>query len=110
MKTFLIILGSPLWLPLLVVAAALVIVFYAVAWVLVGCFYILTLALALAAVGGVIYAFTVVFGGEIFVGVALIGAGAMAAGLGYFAFFGSLYSTKGMVSLTRKTADLKYLF
>ena len=109
MKKCLIIIGSPLWVSLLLAAAAVAITLYAVIWVLVACLYVVMASFAVCGIAFVIYAFSCIFAGEILIGIALIGAGAVLAGLSPLMFFGNLAAAKGVVSLTKKAADLRYV-
>ena len=83
----LLVLGSPLWLSLLEAS-------------LVAC-----------ALGGPVSAVVLALQGNGLVSIAMLGAGAVCAGLSIFIFFGCKVSTKGAMVVTRKMAlGVKYLF
>lgn len=60
----LLILGSPIWLPLLIVAAIMLLSFFIVLWALVVIVFVVALALAAASVGVIILAFKLLFSGQ----------------------------------------------
>lgn len=103
----LIILGFPLWLPLLAVGAALTVTAFALVWVLVLCLWAVCLALFVWGVG-VIFSLLLAGGGGTSV-LSQIGAGMAAMGLSIFVFYGArsamqpaLGMTERMVGLVRK--------
>lgn len=95
----LVVLGAPLWLPLLTAACAVALSLYLVLWSLVAVLFAVMAALGISAVAAVIGA--AVFPGY-GLGVRLIvaGAGVVAAGLGILMFFAALYAAKGLIALT----------
>ncbi|MBP3392712.1 MAG: DUF1700 domain-containing protein [Clostridia bacterium] len=97
----LLIVGSPLWLSLLIAAFAVALSLYAALW---------SVILALWAVFGalVVSGFSVTLGGigvfcmgKEIAGLAMIGAGLVLAGLSIFFFFGCKAATKGAAWLTK---------
>jgi len=104
-------LGSPLWIPLLIVAFALLFTAYAVIWTLVAVAWSVFAAFAASAVG--IFASGIIFIiiGKVSTGFIGIGTGFALAGLAIFSFFGCISATKGMAVLTKKIAvGIKNLF
>lgn len=98
----LIVLGFPLWFPLLLAAAVVVFALYAVLWVLIAAFWAVDIALAVCAVAGVLIAvsdFVRGFGPQ---GAAVLGIGLFAGGLAIFTAFGCIAASKGAVRLTKK--------
>lgn len=98
----LLILGFPLWFPMLVVAASLVLSFYAVLWSL-----IITLWAVFATVIGTafgVFTFGVysAFSGKMLIGLALMGASLACAGASILIFFGCKAATTGLLLLTKK--------
>ena len=107
----LLVLGSPIWLALLIAVFAVVISLYAVIWSVVGAFWSVFGAFCGVAIGGVTGGALFIALGKIPVGIAIIGAGVTLAGLAIFAFFGCLAATKGVVWLTKKAAlGIKFCF
>ena len=101
LEIVLLILGSPIWLSLLIAAASVIISLYALLWslivaawavfgVFVGCGFGFT-------VGGAIIALT----NNPAAGMALFGAGLFLSGLSIFAFFGCVAVTQGAVRLSK---------
>ena len=100
LSLFLIILGAPLWLPLLIAAAAVLISLLASLWAVIISFWAVFAAFVCAAlgltVGGAVLCFEARGAGGIF----LIGAALFLAGLSIFAFFGCKALTKCGARLT----------
>ena len=103
----LLIVGSPVWLSLLIVAFAVALSLYAALW---------SVILALWAVFGalVVSGFSVTLGGigvlcmgKEIAGLAMIGAGLVLAGLSIFFFFGCKAATKGAAWLTKIWARIR---
>ena len=98
----LLVLGSPLWLPLLIAAIAVLLSLYAVLWSAIITIWALFASLAACGIGGIAAGIIFICTGNVFSGIALIGAALFSAGLSIFSFFGCLAATKGTVSLTKK--------
>ena len=98
----LLILGAPVWLPLLIAALAIVFTVYVVLWVVVVSLYAIDLALAAAAVGGVVALITACAVGLPVFGFICFGFGLAAAGLAILMFFGCNQVAKAMASLSKK--------
>lgn len=100
----LLVLGSPVWLSLVIAAAAVVLSVYISLWSVVISLWAVFAALAGSGLGcvasGIIFACT----GYIPSGIATIGAGIVCAGLSIFMFFGCKAATKGILLLTKKFA------
>ncbi len=97
----LLIIGSPIWLSLLIAAFAVIISLYAVLWSLVASLWAVMAALCAVGVGfvagGIIFAVT----GHAIAGIAVVGTGLFAAGLAIFTGFGCKAATLGTVKLTK---------
>ena len=102
----LLVLGSPIWLALLISAFAVVISIYAVLWSLVASFWSVFASLIGCAAGGVISLVTECIGGNTAGGIAMLGIGIFSAGLAIFAFHGCKAATKAAALLTRKSFSL----
>ena len=100
----LIVLGSPIWLSLLIAVFAVILSLYVVLWsvtiVLWSVFASLVICGLAGAAVGIVYAVR----GNSLSGFALIGTGIVCAGLSVFMFFGCKATTKGILSLTKKLA------
>ncbi len=105
MKTWeivLLILGFPVWFPLLLSAVAVVFTLYLVLWVLVICCWAVFASFAASAFGGMVSGIVFMASSNTASGLAMIACGIVAAGLAIFAFVGSKAATKGTASLTKK--------
>lgn len=107
----LIILGFPLWLPLMTVAFVLILVFYIVLWVLVICLWAIEIALWACALFGVAASIAYIARGYVGFGIVLIGAGLFLAGLSVFLFVACKAATVGTARFAKKIArGIKRLF
>ena len=98
----LLVLGFPLWLPLLATAFSLVITLIAVLWSVVATLWgALFVTLAACGIALTLNGLGCMIAGEWLVGAAVLGAGLACAGLAVFAFFGCVYPTKGAAWLTK---------
>ena len=99
-KVILLILGAPLWIPLLIAAAAVLFSLYICVWALVISVWAVDLALVggvIAGVGGtVLYLKEGSFAGALF----YAGAAVLCAGAAILLFFGCIQLTKAVVKLT----------
>ncbi|MBR2971818.1 MAG: hypothetical protein IKC61_02685 [Clostridia bacterium] len=103
MKTLLIILGSPVWLPVIIALFAIVISLAAVLWSLVISVWAVFISFAVSSPAAVLIGVLNLFSGNILTGLSLIGGAMALAGLAILSFFGSIYSTKGSAILTKKS-------
>ena len=107
----LIVLGSPIWLSLLIAAAVIVLAVYVVLWSLDVSLWAVDASLALGAVGGVLSLPIFAAQGHTSTGIAMLGGGLFCAGLAIFLFFGCMAATRGTVWLTKKIAlGIKAMF
>ncbi len=104
LEIVLLVLGSPIWLSLLIAAFAVIISLYAVLWSLVASVWAVMSGLAGAGVGVVVAGTIFIATGHTLTGVAVMGVGLCASGLSIFAFFGARAATVGSARLTRLIA------
>ena len=110
-EILLLVLGLPLWFPLLLAAFAVLLSVYIVLWSLILCLWAAELALAVSALGALAVGILSLFRGDSSNGLLAIGAGLALAGLSVFLFFGCKAASKGAVVLTGKIAlRVKSLF
>ena len=110
-EIFLLVLGSPVWLPLLLAGIAVIFALYVAVWAVIISLWAVEVSLAGASLGGAISAVVACFQGNGITGVASLGVGFFCAGLAIFWFFGCKAVTKGILLLTKKTAlGIKSLF
>lgn len=100
----LLILGSPIWLPLLVSAFAVVLSVYICLWAVIVSLWAVFASFAGCAFGGIASGTGFALCGNTPSGFALIGAGLILAGFSVFIFYGCRAATKGTALLTKKIA------
>lgn len=111
MEIILIVLGSPVWLSLLIAAFAVLLSLYVVLWTLIISLWVVELAFILCALAGIALGIVWICSGKRMEGIALIGAGIVLAGLSVFLFFACRAASKGAIVLTKKIAKgIKSLF
>lgn len=103
-KIVLLVLGSPVWLPILLVAAAVVFALYICLWAILISLWSVFAAVAACALSGVAAGIAFIVHGNGLTGAASIAAGLICAGLCIFAFFGCRAASKGILKLTKKFA------
>lgn len=97
----LIILGFPVWLPLLIAAFAILLSVYIVIWSLVVTVWAVDLSFALGAPGCVVLMVMYLIQGSVPAGLAALGAGLFLTGCTILLFYGGIGTTKGVIQLTR---------
>lgn len=100
----LLILGAPLWLPLIIAAVSVIASVYLAIWSVVISFWAVDISLFVSGLVTVIYGFVAVFGGNVTSGLAAIGASVSAIGLSVLLFYGCRLLTSGLVALTKLSA------
>lgn len=98
----LLLLGAPLWLPLLLTAVLLILMVYIMVWAVVITLYAVDLSLALAGVSGIAAAFLYGFSGNAPGIAAALGVGLVCMGLAVFCFFGVNQVARWVLRLGRK--------
>ena len=96
----LLILGIPVWVPLIPAAFVVGLSIYISAWAILISLWACFLALAIAAVFYLALGSYHAFGAQALTGIALIGASLVCVGLTVFAFYGCLALSKLMIKLT----------
>jgi uncharacterized membrane protein len=97
----LLILGAPLWAPLLIAAVAVIFSLYVVLWSLVISVWSIFITIAACMIGGLVSGIFFVINGNTLAGIAVVGVGIACAGLSIFLFFASVWATKGSAWLTK---------
>ncbi len=98
----LLVLGSPIWLSLLIALFAIVISIYAVVWSVIISLWAIEFSLAACSVGGAFASVVFMAKGNIVSGVAVLGAGILCAGLAILGFYGCKYATNAILKLSKK--------
>ena len=96
----LIVLGSPIWLSLLIAVAAVILSVYIVIWSAVVVLWSAEASFMACWLGGIATAVIFAFQGNELSGLVMLSAGIFFAGLSIFLFFGCKAATKGIVLLT----------
>ena len=103
--------GSPIWVPLLIAAIAIVFSLYLTLWSLIISLWAVTVAFGVSAVASVASCPIFISRGYGWTGLSSLGAGLLLAGLTVFLVFGSLAASKGVVKLTKRIIlGIKSLF
>ena len=110
-EIFLLVLGSPMWVPLLLAGIAVIFAMYVAVWAVIISLWAVEVSLAGSALSGAVAAVVVCFRGSPVSGIALLGGAAFCAGASIFWFFGCKAITKGILLMTKHAAiGLKSLF
>ncbi|MDD4292095.1 MAG: DUF1700 domain-containing protein [Clostridia bacterium] len=110
-KIVLIVLGSPVWLSLLIAVFAVILALYVSIWAVIIALWAVFVSFASCALGSVAVAVIEFAHGGVHTGIAAIGAGVVCAGLSIFMFCGCKLATKGALLLTKKiTLNIKKYF
>ncbi len=104
MKTLLIILGAPLWIPLLLAAAAVLLSVYLSLWAIVVSLGAMAVAFGLTSLYGLVYGGGLVILGQLGTGLAISGAGVAAVGLTLLSLLALREAGRAMLSPTRTLA------
>ena len=102
-KTVLLVLGSPIWLSLLISALAVMIALYISLWSVIISLWAVFVSVAVCGFCGVVAGIVFALGSHGLTGVAMVGAGIACAGLAVFLCVGCRAATKGTLLLTKKT-------
>ena len=98
----LLVIGSPLWLSLLVSAIAVVFSVYVSLWAVVVALWAGTVSIIAVGVYEIIYGIIMMFVSDTFINLSILGLGIVCIGLAIFLCIGCIYATKGLVLLTKK--------
>ncbi len=101
-EIILLILGSPIWLSLLIAAFAVILSVYIVIWAVIISLWAVFAAFVVCVPAAAVVAMYLMLKGSTLQGIAMIGAAVMLAGLSVFLFFGCRILSKGAVFLTKK--------
>ena len=100
----LLVLGFPLWFPLLLAAFAVVLTVYIVIWAVIVTLWAVELSFAVGIFGGVAAGILSIVRGQLMPGAVLLCAAVVLAGLSIFLFFGCKAVTVGAAKLTKRIA------
>ncbi len=100
----LLVVGSPIWLSLLLAAFAVMLSLYASLWSVIISLWAVFGSLIGCAFGGVVAGIVIACSGNALSGIAMLAVGIVCAGLSIFMFYGCKAATKGILILTKKFA------
>lgn len=110
-EIILLVLGSPIWLLLLIAAFAIIFAAYIVIWSVVITLWSIEASFVACALGGIVSAVIFTFQRNGLTGLAMFSTSICCVGLSIFLFFGCKAATKGILLLTKKMAlGIKTLF
>lgn len=93
----LLVLGSPVWLPLLAAGVLVILAVYLVIWAVIVSLYAVDLSFAACGVAGLFGIYVAERTGNLAAGIMLLGAGFVCAGIAIFLFFGFNQATRGIL-------------
>lgn len=102
-ETILLIVGSPLWLSLLIAMLAVSLSVYISLWSIMVSLWSVFVALVGCAIGGIGAGIIFIVKGNLLPGVAMIGAALVCGGLSILVFYGCKLATKGLLLFTKKS-------
>lgn len=102
LEIVLLVLGSPIWLSLLIAAFAVILSLYIAWWSVIISLWAAFASLIGCAFGSIIAAIVFAVGGYGTTGIAMTSAGLICAGLSIFLFYGCKGATNGTLLLTKK--------
>lgn len=110
-EIILLILGSPIWLAILIVVLAVILSLYIVLWSVIVVLWAIFVAFVVCAISGIIMGVYGIISWNVPAGIAIIAVGIVSAGISVLIFFGCKAATKGIIKLTKKFAMwIKNLF
>ena len=101
-EIILLVLGSPVWLPILISVLAIVLSLYVIIWAVAVCIYAACFSMAAGAVGGIAGLFISLFKGDPAVALFSLGAAAVCAGLAILLLYVSVWITKLILKMTKR--------
>ena len=93
--------GSPIWVPLLIVVVAVAFSLYVSLWSIVISLWAVFASLVVCAVAGLIMGVALSVSGNVYGGLMAVAAGFVCAGLAVFLFYGCKVATKGIALLAK---------
>ncbi len=110
-EIILLILGSPIWVSLLLGAFAVALSLYVSLWAVIISLWAVFGSFIGCSIGGILAGVGIILCGSSLTGLATIGAGLVCAGFSIIFFIGSKWATKGTLRLTKKIGlGIKNLF
>ncbi len=102
LEILLIILGIPVWFPLISALGAVILALYVVIWSVIISLWAVFVSFVGCAIGGIVSGIILACFVNIFAGIVTVSGGIFCVGLSIFAYFGCKAATKGIFILTKK--------
>ena len=102
LEIVLLVAGFPLWFLLLVTFGAIIISLYVVMWALIISLWVVEFSFGITAVSGIVLAFTYLLSGNFMSLIMALGIGFTLIGITIFMFYACIYSSKGILSFSKK--------
>ena len=99
-EIILLVLGSPVWIPLIIAAIAVLLALYVVLWAVVICFYAVDVSFVAGTLACIVGLFVSLMVGNLAVALSSLGAGLALAGLTILMFIVCIGITKAVIKLT----------
>ena len=110
-EVLLIIIGSPVWLPLIISAAAVFLSVYAVLWSVIVSLYAVSVSFISGSIGGFVLTVPYFMDGNIGGAVCAVGAALVCLGLFILSVIGSKEATRGIIAFSKRMPIwIKYCF
>lgn len=103
-EVILIVLGFPVWFPLLVAAGAMILSLYTVVWALIILLWAIEISIWTGVIGGIAAAVIYFIHGDLIPALMMLGTAFFICGLSIFMFFGCVEASKGVLKLTKKVS------
>ncbi len=100
----LLVLGSPIWLSILICLFAVILLLYILLWSVIISLWAVFASLTACFLGGGVSGIVFAINSNCLAGVAILGAAIVCLGLSIFLFYGCKVATKGILILTKKIA------
>lgn len=98
----LLVLGSPVWLPLLAAVAAVILALYAAVWAVIVSLYAVDLSFAACGIAGLGGIYLAIRSDNVAAGIWVLGVGLICAGIAIFLFFGFNQASRGILLVSKK--------
>ena len=103
LEIILLVLGSPIWLSVLISVFAVILSVYVSLWAVIICLWAVFVSFLGSALGGFLWGIANIIFSDTLISVAIFGLGFVCVGLAVFMFYVSRLATKGLLILTKKT-------
>ena len=103
-EIILLVLGSPIWLSLVIATVAVIFSLYISLWAIIISFWSVFITLIACGLSGIVFGVVAVISINTYLGIISIAVGLVCTGLSIFTFYGCKCATNGVIVLTKKIA------